>query len=330
MKNIYFAEEGFCDWMHEEVEPYLKEHCEEGYLWCGDGTSIHYSRYRLKNAEKCVVISHGFCEFAEKYNEFIYYLLQSGISVYIPEHRGHGYSDRRVKDPEMVHVRDYREYVRDFVRFVENVVATEEKHRILFAHSMGGAVAALVLEEHPHLFEAAVLSAPMFGMQTGKFPKWMAEQVAWLSCRMGKGMHYAPGQTGFCEEPDFAGSSCLSEARYRYVFEKRLESPRYRTWGGSCSWVYAGLKAIKRFMKRRNLGKIAIPVLVFEAESDQMVDNEAIERFALHTDKTRLVVMHNAKHEIFNAGFTVRKKYYEKLFGFLQQEEGMNFAKEGF
>mgnify|MGYP000892359094 CR=1 FL=1 len=52
-------------WMAETVEPYLKEHGEKGYLKMEDGMSIAYRRYSLPDAGKCVVISHGFCEFAE-------------------------------------------------------------------------------------------------------------------------------------------------------------------------------------------------------------------------------------------------------------------------
>ena len=81
---------GYAAWMAETVEPYLKEHGEKGYLKMEDGMSIAYRRYSLPDAGKCVVISHGFCEFAEKYNEVAYRFLQEGYSVYVPEHRGHG------------------------------------------------------------------------------------------------------------------------------------------------------------------------------------------------------------------------------------------------
>ena len=104
------------------------------------------------------MISHGFSEFAEKYNEVIYYFLQHGCSVYILEHRGHGYSEREVSDDQKVYIRDFEDYIKDLDCFMKKMNYRMERHRILFAHSMGGAVAARYIEEHPKVFERAILS----------------------------------------------------------------------------------------------------------------------------------------------------------------------------
>lgn len=324
----YFAEEGFAEWMQQEVEPYLRRHDEQGCFLGSGGVAIHYHRYQVENAKKCVVISHGFCEFAEKYNEMIYYLMHAGYSVYIPEHRGHGYSDRSAPDAEMVHVETYEDYVKDFVTFVKIVVVPRERERYLFGHSMGGAIAILTMEQYPTLFRAAVLSSPMCGMQTGRFPNRLADFVAWMCCRLGKGKKYAIGQGCFRETPDFAGSSCVSEARYQYIFKKRIEHSQYRTYGGSYAWVHAGIKAGRQLMKKRNLGKISIPVLLFMAGNEHMVDNAKIRRFAECTNQTRLVTIQNAKHEIFNADRESRRTYYEEIFAFLREAHDVYGTKK--
>ncbi len=175
-----------------------KEHGEKGYLKMEDGMSIAYRRYFCRMRGKCVVISHGFCEFAEKYNEVAYRFLQAGYSVYVPEHRGHGYSGREVDDPELVHVQSYDCYAADLARFVETVVSPGAEHRIVFAHSMGGAIAILALERYPQLFEAAVLSAPMCAMQTGKYPRFLAKTAGGvlLSDRKRKMLCHTGGTAG--------------------------------------------------------------------------------------------------------------------------------------
>lgn len=321
------AEEKFLTWMETEVEPYLKSYRKQGYFRSYDGTSIFYYTYCIPEADRCIVISHGFCEFAEKYNEVIYHFLKAGYSVYIPEHRGHGFSDRKVKDIEKVHVKSYEEYVLDFTYFVQKVVEPREAHRVLFAHSMGGAIGALTIERTPQLFEAAILSAPMLGMKTGKYPVWVAGMAARINCLVGKGESYAAGQGGFRDVPDYEGSSCLSEERYRYVFCKRLQNAQYRTYGGTYAWVLAGIKATKALQKRKNLERIEIPVLLFEAGRDHMVDNDSLAPFAKGTKQTRLEYMAESKHEIFNAKEDTRQVYYQKIFEFLEKEENTNERK---
>ncbi len=42
----YFAEEGFGAWMQQEVEPYLRQHGEQGSISGSGGVSFHYNRYQ--------------------------------------------------------------------------------------------------------------------------------------------------------------------------------------------------------------------------------------------------------------------------------------------
>lgn len=48
-----------------------------------------------------------------------------------------------------------------------------------------------------------------------------------------------------------------------------------------------------------------------------MVDNRGIEEFAQKAKTAQLVKMKESKHEIFNAGETVRDSYYRQIFLFL-------------
>ena len=73
------------------------------------------------------MISHGFCEFIPKYYELIYMMYEAGYSVYMNEHRGHGYSDGKTSDCGMVTINDFNTYVDDLHKFVEEVVRIKEK-----------------------------------------------------------------------------------------------------------------------------------------------------------------------------------------------------------
>ena len=320
--SLYFADEGYRNWQKNLVEPYLKQYRKYGCFHSYDGAVIFYQQYFNAEADICIVISHGFSEFAEKYNEVIYYFLQQGCSVYILEHRGHGYSEREVSDAQKVYIRNFEDYVKDLDCFMKKMNYRMEQHRILFAHSMGGAIAARYVEEHPKVFERAILSSPMFRMQTGKYPWWVAKMTAAFYVKTKRGDRYAAGQSGFSGRPDFEHSSCISRERYYYIFGQRLENSRYQTNGGTYGWLLASMKATEVLMQKKSLERIKIPVLIFIAGNDHMVDNRAIAVFANHVDTASLVCMPASKHEIFNAEYKTRCRYYHEIFDFIMKNRG--------
>ena len=122
MQDFYLKEDGFCEAMKKEVVPFMKEHWVGGSFETKDHRHIAY-RYCMNDAEKgAVVVSHGFCEFAEKFEETCFYFFKAGYSVFIIEHMGHGYSDRSLEDEEKVHIDSFETYVSDLHQFKKEVV----------------------------------------------------------------------------------------------------------------------------------------------------------------------------------------------------------------
>ena len=67
-ENIMIPEEAnYQRTMKRDVEPYLRSYEKDGYIESYDSTAIYYRTYRIPQAKAAIVISHGFCEFAEKY-----------------------------------------------------------------------------------------------------------------------------------------------------------------------------------------------------------------------------------------------------------------------
>lgn len=315
----YLQETGFREQMKRTAEPYLKKYRQGGWFTSFDGTQIYYCRYVVPNARGSIVIAHGFTEFIEKYNEMIYYFLQAGYSVFILEHRGHGRSQRYLRNLEKVYVESFAQYVRDLRIFVKKIVEPYQNEMILFAHSMGGAIGSLYLERYPDDFKKAVLSAPMIQMKVGGLPYQAAMMVARVCKACGFGKAYAAGQKGFTAKPDFERSSCLSEERFLYTHEKRLKSWRNQNSGATYSWVCAAEKAAYYVQNDRNISKIKIPVLVLAAGREHMVDTDEICRFAGKLRNARFVWMLDAKHEIFHAGERMRLQFYDEIFTFLER-----------
>ena len=109
-----------------------------------------------------MLIVHGFTENALKYSELIWSLLHLGFSVLAYDQRGHGRSWRAdgIPDISVTHVDHFSDYVEDLKTVCDTYSEIMPRPWFIFAHSMGGAVASLYLEQEPALFTAAVLSSP--------------------------------------------------------------------------------------------------------------------------------------------------------------------------
>ena len=125
-----------------------------------------------------------------------------------------------------------------------------------------------------------------------------------------------PGQKGFDYTYSFAGSSCLSEVRYAYVFRQRKQTPEYRTYGGTYAWARASLRATRRLEK--DAGKVRTPVLLLQAGKDTMVRPGGQEKFAAKSKNTKVARFPDSKHEIFNGTARIRERYYSEVFRFYE------------
>ena len=90
--------------MTQVVEPGLAALREEIELPLAGGGTLHTEVYNRLDARGAVVILHGYTESAEKLREMAWYFVSSGLSVFAPDHRGHGRSVREVEDTSITHV----------------------------------------------------------------------------------------------------------------------------------------------------------------------------------------------------------------------------------
>ena len=140
--------------MRTVVEPGLAAMREEIDMPLSTGGTMHAEVYNRLDARRAVVILHGYTESAEKFREMAWYFVSDGYSVFAMDHRGHGRSVREVEDKSVTHVDRFADYVRDLGDFMDAVVRPHmgDAPLCLYAHSMGGAIGALALMEHPDWF----------------------------------------------------------------------------------------------------------------------------------------------------------------------------------
>lgn len=312
------SEKDYQERMDSQAVPCLEKTRHTGYF-NPDGTgNLYYERYGDRQAKAVVVMVHGFSETAEKYVEMIYYFLQAGYRVYIPDMRGHGRSVRATADLSLVHIGSYEQYLTDLEYLVEKIVKKENPKLplYLYAHSMGGGIGAAFLERHPETFRKAVLSSPMIRLQTGGIPVGAARIIAGAQVRAGKGKEYVAGQHGFRGDETFENSASSCRPRYEYYYQKRLKEKLFQNSGASYAWLLEAAKLSCDILKKSNCRKIRTELLLFQAERDDFVDNQAQEKFVGLVPNARLVPVPGTKHEIYLSQDAVLQSYIEQILEF--------------
>lgn len=317
--EFYIDEANYVETMQEVILPYLEQHQTTGYLTAEDGAQIYYEQYLLEGAKNHVIILHGFTESSHKYREVIYYFMQEGYSVSIMDHRGHGQSEREVEDISKVHIDDFDTYVSDLKAMMDEVIvpSTSDVNFFLYAHSMGGGIGSLFLEQYPdEYFTAAVLSTPMMEIHTGSVPKFMANAIANFMNFIGKGESYILGQGPYegIYEHTYPTSS---QARTSYVEELKASDETLQVNGGSFTWLKEGFEACEEMQE--NAGKATTPIMIFQASDDTYVLPEGHYIFVNGAPNTELVLVENSQHEIYLSKNEIMVPYFNTIFNFFEE-----------
>lgn len=314
------GEDDYADHMAGANKEWRNKYVQSGDFAAADGLKLRYYHAVRPSGEHpkgCVVILHGYCGFWGKFHEMSEYYWQGGYEVFFLEQRGHGYSGREIDVVDMVHVRDFADYVSDLLIFMDeivNLVTADLKH-IMYAHSMGGAVGALFLEQHPGYFDAAVLSTPMFAIDTGTTPKLLLYLLRAKSRLLHQVEEPFPGGKPWTGRNVFNTSSTMSQARYLYIFNQRLADTHYQTNRLSNGWGAASLRAMSQL--HRQASNINIPILMFNAGNDSLLSPAGHYSFAKKVSHIEFYIYEDSKHEIFNAADNIRCDYYSRIFKFI-------------
>ena len=321
MRQLILEEATYFKEIKETVIPYLKERKTELQLEREPGKKLYCARYLVEDAVGVVVISHGFTETEEKYQENIYYFLKKHYHVYMAEHCGHGYSYRLEEDLSLVHVDSYKRYADDLL-FVARRAAREQEGLPLFlyGHSMGGGVAAAALAMQPELFDKAILSSPMIRPLTGGVPWTLAKLIASAMCLLGKSEHYVPGHHAYDGKERFEDSASICRERFDLYQERRDAEPLYQMSAASCGWFHEAAK-LNSYLRKTAWKHIKTPLLIFQASDDTLVSAKEQERFAAKVrsagkTSAKIVYVPNTKHEIFNSSSDTLRKYWKMVFDF--------------
>ena len=312
----YIEETAYEETMKEKVLPYLAERKQEGFLTGFDGARLYWASYMCDHPVCSMVILHGFTESAEKFSELAYYFMQAGCHIYLLEQRGHGRSERAVEDLTLTHVNRFEDYIRDFERFMEEIVP-KDLPRMLHAHSMGGAVAALYMEKHPDVFEKAILSAPMIAPQRGGFPMFAAKLACLVPIVFGKGNRRTFISGEYPGHEEFQDSCATSRARFDYYEQIRTATPVFQNFSPTYRWTLEALRVTPKILRKSAPEGIRTEILLLQAELDTMVIPDVQRKFIDRVPRGQLVEVTGAKHEIYRSHDGVLRPVTERMLAFI-------------
>lgn len=318
------SENNFLQKMDSEVIPYLNEKMNSGFVNIDSQKKLYYESFLVPQNKGTIFIIHGYSEFTKKYDEITYYFLHQGFNVVRYDQRGHGFSFRdETDDLSKVYIKEFKTYVDDAKLIYDKIVfpLSNNKPIFLFAHSMGGAVGALLIEKYPLIFKAAIFNAPMFEINTGKVPSVIAKILSDTMCIFGLDRNYVLGHKEYeiKKEAQIGQNSVLSKNREQYILNIKNDNRFYQTNGATYSWLKTSFKATKKLLKKSETQKVKIPVLLFQADKDEFVKPKGQDKFKNQTEKTKIVFFPQTEHSIFYSNNKILTKYYNEIFDFIEE-----------
>jgi alpha-beta hydrolase superfamily lysophospholipase len=280
-----------------------------GTLTSADGVKIFFRHYPAEAERARMVIAHGLGEHSGRYRNVVERMLPNGISVWVPDHRGHGQSEGK-----RGHILNFVQYLADLRLSVE--LAGEGRPEgmkcFLLGHSMGGLIALYFVQQYPGFIDGVVASSPALGM---------AIEIPGVKKILGSLMSYIwPGLT-MGNELDAGKVSHDPEVVRAYktdpLVHDRVSARFFTEFLAAMETVYVQASALK------------VPTLLQVAGDDQLVNPRSSVQFfkQLDLEDKTLRVYEGRYHEIYNEGEDLRRQVIEDLEDWLETHMGMNIEE---
>ncbi|SHG94219.1 lysophospholipase [Marisediminitalea aggregata] len=318
----YFTEPTLQQDYAQSITPFWQQCVSQGRFTGQGDIQVHYAYCVPESAHASVVISSGRIESLLKYQEVIYDLYHQGFAVFILDHRGQGLSGRMRDNPHLGFVNHFDEYVADMQHFLNEVVIPNQQGSLnLLCHSMGSAIGALTVLSMPKVFSRVVFCAPMFGIRPA-MPQWLASTLITVNrlynaCVPGASGYFF-GQRNYHEEPFATNRLTGSEARYKLFRELYTLQPEIQLGGVTPEWLAAASAAMWQI--EQHASELTLPVTVFSAERDGVVDNQRQQRVVSNMPNANWVSVAGAKHEILIEQDAIRTPVMRQIVSFFNSD----------
>lgn len=302
------------------------------YFTTADQRQIRYARFpcsKVLDIKGTVVFLPGRTEFIEKFLEDIRIFNDLGFACAAMDLRGQGMSHRALQDRDKHFVRSFDPHLEDVKELFDKVLTNKmPKPYILMGHSAGSHVILRFLAENPGLADAAITIAPMVEINTKPVPVGFTRTLAWIMRHLGLGQAYIPGHGPF-KDGRWGWRKKLTHDEERFGDEDffiHSRDKRLAVGGVTYKWLAEALKSTQKLQAPGYAEKINVPVLLFQASEDQIVDNDKQRAFADRLPQGRMVVIEGAMHEILKETDEYRAQVWQAIGEFMDLKNGPDFG----
>ncbi|WP_372633067.1 lysophospholipase [Cohnella sp.] len=239
-----------------------------------DGTKLYFSKDLVSEAKAAVVVVHGLCEHAGRYNYLTEKLNGRGFNVYRFDHRGHARSEG-----QRVFYSDFHQLIDD-VNVIVEAALQESGDLPLFVigHSMGGFASSSFGTKYPGKVKGIVLS--------GALTRYHTKVAGELPLELPSGTYF-PNELGdgVCSDPEVVSAYANDP-----LVEKQISVDLFNSLGYGVEWL------------KQHAKQFVDPVFVMHGANDGLVSEQDSRDFygdIASTDKS-LKIYARLMHEIFN------------------------------
>lgn len=264
-------------------------------------------------ARGSLIFVGGRGDFVEKYLEALGHWHAQGWNVTAFDWRGQGDSRGDIVGG---HLDSFDPLVADGAALIADWIAATPAPHVAIGHSMGGHLLLRILAERRPPLDAAVLIAPMIGINSAPLPPWLGRQVAGLLADFGWRAQPAWKQQGPASPPFRQAHLTSSVERYADEAWWKQRQPGFELGPPSWGWLRAAYHSTAGLTPERLAG-VRVPLLILGTDRDRLVSPAAIHRAAAALPNAQLHMFHDAAHELLRESDPVRLDALARIDAFL-------------
>lgn len=286
------------------------------WLTTSDGLRIRVAHWNMTDAEGTVLIFPGRTEFIEKYGDAAKEFQKRGFASIAIDWRGQGIADRMTSNRAIGHVGEFSDYQSDIAAMMAHLAELDlPRPYFLVGHSMGGCIGLRALMNGLDI-NAAMFSAPMWGMEMSLHLRPFAWGLSTLSVALGFDEKIVPGQMeeGYVLREDFAANTLTNDPEVWAMLGRQLKAqPDLGLGGPSLRWLNKSLHETRTLSK---LPSPATPCLTFLGTDEEIVDPQRIKDRMSAWPNGTLRVIQGGKHEMLMDLPDLRKQVFDETAAF--------------